>query len=117
MKKTTVMLFATILIFSSLPTRANAETYWPHAINCGSEWDALFILHANPIGDSTDLAYYVQVYPNEYRYVRFNADGSYYDRAGHDGSSVGCQSKPVTQLQEEDRTFYFMDEVPVNSRP
>ena len=110
-----IVLLATIFIFSSLYTRANAETYWPHAISCGGdEWDAMFILHGNPIGDSTNLAYYVQVYPNEYRYVRFNADGSYYDRAGSDASSVGCESKSMSQLQEEDRMFYFADEVPIN---
>nr|VFJ74499.1 MAG: hypothetical protein BECKFM1743C_GA0114222_107951 [Candidatus Kentron sp. FM]VFJ74918.1 MAG: hypothetical protein BECKFM1743A_GA0114220_108041 [Candidatus Kentron sp. FM]VFK21660.1 MAG: hypothetical protein BECKFM1743B_GA0114221_108042 [Candidatus Kentron sp. FM] len=113
-----IVLLATIFIFSSLYTRANAETYWPHAISCGGdEWDAMFILHGNPIGDSTNLAYYVQVYPNEYRYVRFNADGSYYDRAGSDASSVGCENKSTTQLQEENRTFSFIGNVSKKSWP
>nr|VFK31221.1 MAG: Peptidase inhibitor I9 [Candidatus Kentron sp. LPFa] len=81
---------------------------WPDAINCGSAWDATFVLHGNPKGDS-GLAYYVQVYPHEYRYVRFNADGSYYDRGGHDGSSVGCQGKSMVQLQQEDRIYRFVN--------
>ena len=82
---------------------------WPDAIKCSDEtWDSMFILHANPNSDS-GLAYYVQAYPNEYRYVRFNPDGSYYDRGGNNGSSLSCQSKSITQLKQENRTFSFIN--------
>jgi|UPI00037F27BC hypothetical protein len=81
---------------------------WPQAINCGSAWDALFVLHGNPIKDDGVLAWYVQVFPNEYRYVRFNLDGSYYDRAGHSQSSVGCANRSIEQLRQEQRTYQFI---------
>ena len=76
---------------------------WPHAINCGVSRDMLFILHASP--GNGDLAWYVQVYPNEYRYVRFNADGSYHDRAGADAVSVGCNNKSIDQLRREHKAY------------
>lgn len=80
---------------------------WPHAINCGSPWDTLFILHGNPINNN-GLAWYVQVYPNEYRNVTFNADGSYNNKAGNNESSIGCMNKSITQLRQEHRTYQFI---------
>ena len=88
-----------------------APADWPHAINCGTSRDMLFILHASPT--SGDVAWYVQVYPNEYRYVRFNADGSYLDRAGADVVSIGCNNKSIEQLRKEHKTYEaILDSVP-----
>ena len=81
---------------------------WPHAINCGSPWDALFILHGNPL-NNTDFAWYVQVYQPTYRYVRFNTDLSYKDWGGDNSdSSIGCVNKSISQLREDGRTYEFI---------
>ena len=90
-------------------TSSMKDSFWPHSINCGSDWDAIFMLHGNPIKRSgSELAWYVQVYPNEYRYVRFSANGSYHDRAGHNGSSIGCEKKSIDQLRLEGRTYQVL---------
>ena len=83
---------------------------WPSAINCGSAWDAIFVLHGNPRNNTVspdNLAHYVQVYPHEYRSVRFNADGSYFDRKGHNESSLYCEGKGINQLRKENKTYQF----------
>lgn len=90
-----------------LKQRIGKASKWPHAINCGSGIDAIYILHGKTINDE-GLAWYVQVYPNEYRYVRFNGNLSYHDRAGHNNSSVGCDSKSISRLRREGRTFDFL---------
>ncbi len=73
---------------------------WPDAIRCGSgvEEGAVFWLHA--ASSITSPPFYVQVYPNEYRHVVFNIDGSYRYREGHDLSSRGCEGKSIKQLYE-----------------
>jgi len=86
---------------------------WPHAINCGaSSWQAIFVLHGSPARTETisGMAWYVQVYPEEYRYVRFNADGTYKDRAGHSDSNIGCQGLSIRDLRQKGRTFRFVSE-------
>ena len=70
-----------------------------------------FVLHANPRNTtvtSDNHAFYVQVYPDEFRFVRFNADGSYYDRQGHNESSIACEGKAIDQLRKESRTYQFL---------
>jgi len=89
---------------SMVQSRTAPNLKWPHAINCGESWDAFFFLHASPI-KLTDDAWYVQVFPSEYRYVRFNGDTTFHDSAGHQPSRAGCDGKPIAQLKEEGRTF------------
>jgi hypothetical protein len=78
---------------------------WPDALRCGDEIRsrAIFILH-----DVAAEAWYVQVYPYEFRYVRFNRDGSYNSRNGDDGSTRGCLNQSISQLYKRGRAFNFV---------
>ena len=90
------------LIFSLLITsQSSFIPGWPDAIRCGSKefFSAIYFMHA--------AGSYVQVYPDEYRYVTFELGGEFKSRAGHDGSSAGCDGKSISQLEAEGRTYYF----------
>lgn len=91
-----------------LKTKFNTTQKWPHAINCGSSWDALYILHGNPLEKGTGEAQYDQVFANEHRYVLFNPDGTYHARGGHPESSIGCENKSISQLRKDRRTYEFI---------
>ena len=93
---------------SELEKQLNEPSKWPHAINCGTPWDALFILHANPL-DNAGPAWYVQVYNSSYRHVKFNSDLSYNDWGGDNKDSlIGCINKSITQLRAAGRTYEFI---------
>ncbi|MGR8953447.1 MAG: hypothetical protein ACU83V_13700 [Gammaproteobacteria bacterium] len=92
---------------NALRSKYEPNIKWPHAINCGNAWDALYVLHGAP-KDASGPAWYVQVYPSEYRYVRFNPDTSYLDFGGHSQSSEGCHGKSIDVLKAEGRTYQFM---------
>lgn len=78
---------------------------WPDAIRCGDgiRSSAIFVLH----GVAAE-AWYVQVYPHEFRYVRFNRDGSYSSRDGDDGSTRGCLDQSISQLYKSGKAFNFV---------
>ena len=67
---------------------------WPDALRCGIDTTpgAVFLLHGAVTNGG---AYYVQVFPNEYRYVIFNGDGTCNSKAGHDDSSRGCLGQSI----------------------
>lgn len=92
---------------SEIKTQIGSPLEWPHAINCGVSWDAIFIAHGIPI-EGQGLTQYNQVYAEESRYVRFNPDGSFHDRNGHDDSSKVCVGRSIKTLRKEGRTFQFL---------
>jgi hypothetical protein len=88
---------------------------WPDAIWCGintAPGGGVFLLHGAVTNGG---AHYVQVFPNEYRYVTFNGDGTYKSKAGHDGSSIGCLGQSISQLYGAGRAFNLVTSKVVDS--
>ncbi len=80
---------------------------WPHALDCGASWVALYFLHGAP-NSTNGTVQYDQIYASEHRYVRFSADGKFHDRGGHGESSLGCDKKSLDILRSENRAFTFL---------
>ena len=85
---------------------------WPHAVLCGSDWDAPYILHGTPhFSNGNPLpAWYVQVYPHEYRYIQFDINGDFIKRDGDPRSSQNCYGKSMQMLKLEKRALYFISD-------
>lgn len=83
---------------------------WPDAIRCGEgpTPGAIFILHGAS-SSTGQISWYSQVYSLYYRYVNFNADGSY-NAAGGDSTTsfAGCEDKTIAELYSEGRAFNFV---------
>ena len=82
---------------------ANYTTnYWPLFINCGENWEALYVAHALNVQGKVN--YYFQVYASEDRSVQFKPDGTYLSGTGHVHSRSGCTNKSIDDLRDEGRT-------------
>ena len=86
---------------------------WPHAINCGGRWDAMYVLHGKPKDNSNTNSpvSYHQIFAAQVREVKFNSsDGSYLEGSGNEESRRACIGKSIMQLREEKKTFQFVRE-------
>lgn len=87
---------------------------WPHAINCGENMNALYILTAHDSSTGKkEGAIYTQTFQksnkqNVFNHVKFNHDGAHRNKVG--GTSKGCGDKSIDQLRKEGRTYHFISE-------
>ena len=75
------------------------------AIICGIDntSGAFFFLHGASIDGE---AQYNQVL-GEHRFVRFDSNGNFVSRYGHDASSIGCHVRSIKQLIELQRAIFL----------